>query len=246
MRAPPPPAPVEAGVERAKAAAARAAVGHIRPGMRLALGTGTTAAHAVRALAERFPDGAGISCVASSAATERLARELGVPFGPLEGDLEFDLMIDGADEVTPALDLTKGAGGALLREKFLARLSRELLIIVDPSKLVPRLGSRSPIPVEVVPFTRPVLLARLAARGLGPTLRREGAEGPPYRTDNGNELLDLRPERPIDDPRALDHELQDLPGVVETGLFVAMAPRVLVGEADGTVRELAPPGARRA
>lgn len=223
-------------LEREKAAAARAAVAHVARGMRIALGTGSTAAHAIRAIAERFPDGGDLEAVASSVASERLARELGLAVRPLrEGDL-FDLMIDGADEVAPDLSLTKGGGGALLREKLLARESRTLLIIVDHTKLVPRLGTRSPIPLEVVPFARPALQRRLVAMGFSVRLRSRPGGGS-YLTDNGNELLDLHPPAPIEDPGRLDRELHGLTGMVESGLFVHLARRVFVGHPDGSVEE---------
>ncbi len=213
---------------------------YVRPGARLALGTGSTAAHAVRALHARYPEGP-FDCVASSRATEELARSLGVPVRPLGPDDRFDLMLDGADEVAPDLALTKGGGGALFREKFLARLSARLIVLVDPSKLVQRLGERSPIPVEVVPFARPVLVRDLERSGFEVRLRA-GAHGGPYTTDNGNELLDLRPKTPVEDPGRLDRELRARTGVVETGLFVGLAERVLVGAPDGSVEErLGPP-----
>lgn len=203
--------------------------------MHLALGTGSTAAEAVRALAARFP-GVPLDCVSSSRATEELARSLGIAVRPLRADDRFDLMLDGADEVSPDLDLTKGGGGALLREKLLARLSREVLILVDPSKLVDRLGTRAPIPVEVVPFARAVLARRFEHDGFRVRLR-EGPDGRPYLTDNGNELLDLTPSHPIDDPAATAARLSAPTGVVETGLFVGLASRVLIGYPDGHVEE---------
>ena len=187
--------------------AARAAVRRVRPGQRIALGTGSTAAYAIRALAEND---------------------------------EFDLMIDGADEVTPQLALTKGGGGALFREKFLARLSKELLIIVDHTKLVDRLGTRAAIPLEVVPFARPVVARRLTARRFGVRVRA-GPNGGAYRTENGNEVLDLRPPAPVDDPRGLEEELKAEPGVVDTGLFVGLASRVYVGLPGDTVDEITAP-----
>jgi ribose 5-phosphate isomerase A len=221
----------------AKAAAARRAVErHVHPGFRLALGTGTTAAQAVRALVAVHP-AATFDCVASSTATETLAASLGLPVRPLRGDDRFDLMIDGADEVSPALDLTKGHGGALLREKLLARLSAQLVIVVDTSKLVGALGERAPIPVEVVPYCREVLSHEFAAAGLVPRLRTT-ADGRPYRTENGNELLDLVPRSPIRAPAELDRDLRGRVGVVETGLFVGLAARVVVGDRDGSVREI--------
>jgi ribose 5-phosphate isomerase A len=220
----------------AKAAVARRAVERVRPDMRLALGTGTTAAFAVRSLAERFP-GAPIDCVASSRATEELARSLGIPVRALRADDRFDLMLDGADEVTPSFDLTKGGGGALLREKMLARLSREVTILVDPTKLVRHLGEKSPIPVEVVPFARPVLERTFAGEAYH-VRHRLDADGRPFLTDNGNEILDLRPAHPIEDAAAAARDLGAPTGVVETGIFVGLATRVLVGHPDGQVDEL--------
>ncbi|MCI4339225.1 MAG: ribose-5-phosphate isomerase RpiA [Thermoplasmata archaeon] len=219
----------------AKAAAARRGVERVRPDMRLALGTGSTAGEAVRALAARFP-GEPFDCVASSRATEELAGSLGISVRPLRADDRFDLMLDGADEVTPSLDLTKGGGGALLREKLLARLSKEVVILVDPTKLVAHLGERAPIPVEVVPFARAVLARRFAHDGYR-VRHREGPDGRAYLTDNGNELLDLTPLHPIEDPRATADALASVTGVVETGIFVGLATRVLVGHADGRVDE---------
>jgi len=220
----------------AKEAAARHAVERcVRPGLRIALGTGSTAAFAVRAIAARFP-GAPFECVSSSLATEELARSLGIPVHELRPDDRFDLMLDGADEVSPALDLTKGGGGALFREKFLARLSKELVILVDPTKLVAALGERAPIPVEVVPFARPVLARQLREDGYEVRLRLNPG-GQPFLTDNGNQLLDLVPARPLADPRTVDAELRTRSGVVETGLFPGLASRVVVGSNDGRVEE---------
>jgi ribose 5-phosphate isomerase A len=232
---------VSPDLDAEKLLAATAAVRRVRPGMRVALGTGSTAAYAVRALVERFPEGGGITAVASSTLTERLARELGMSVTPLRGDDRFDLMIDGADEVAPTLDLTKGGGGALFREKFLARLSKELVIMVDHSKLVPALGTRSAIPIEVVPFARAVVIEQLRERHLSAALRTTGTDDRPFVTDNGNEILDLRPRSPAGDPGELDRELRSIPGVVETGLFCGLAHRVFVGLPDGTVQEILPP-----
>jgi ribose 5-phosphate isomerase A len=231
-------------VAHEKAAAAEAAAARVRPGMTLALGTGSTAALAVRALAERFPDGGSLTAVASSNVTERLARDLGLTVRSLEEDDEFDLMIDGADEVTAELALTKGGGGAFFREKYLARIARELVIVIDHTKLVPALGSRARIPVEIVPFARPILQRRIRERGLDPILRT-ARDGSPAQTDNGNEILDLQPPEPLEDPESLDGELRALPGVVETGLFVRLAHRAIVGLPDGSVRELVAPTVER-
>ena len=227
---------------REKDLAARAAVARVRPGMKLALGTGSTASFAVRAIAEKV--GRDVTAVASSRLTEDLARSLGIPVGPLQPGESFDLMLDGADEVTPHLDLTKGGGGALFREKFLARLSKEVAILVDHTKLVAQLGTRSAIPVEVVPFARPIVAETLAKRRFGIALRGDDGKGNWFRTDNGNEILDLRPPAPVQDPARLEAELRAIPGIVETGLFVGLAHRVYVGLPDGTVQEILPAVAR--
>jgi ribose 5-phosphate isomerase A len=224
-------------LEPEKTAAARAAVHRVERGMHVALGTGSTAALAIRALAERFPDGGDLTAVASSPASEALARTVGIPVRSLQSGDRFAVMIDGADEVSPALELTKGGGGALFREKLLARLTREVLIAVDPSKLVQRLGERHPIPLETVPFARPTLLERLAAEGYHPQVRVRGTGGEPWITDNGNEIIDLHLPTAIADVSAFDAMLRTLPGVIETGLFVGLAHRVFIGRPDGSVEE---------
>jgi ribose 5-phosphate isomerase A len=227
------------GLDREKAAAARAAAAQVREGQLLALGTGTTAAFVVREIARRFPDGGRLVGVASSRATEALAKGLGLAVRPLGPDDRFDLMLDGADEVSDALDLTKGGGGALFREKLLARRSKRLLIVVDSTKLVAHLGTRAPIPVEVVPFAKPVVVDALLELGLPNRLRTVPGSDRPFLTDNGLELLDVWPPHPIESPAEFDAQLHRLTGVVETGLFVGMADRVYVGRPDGTVDERA-------
>jgi ribose 5-phosphate isomerase A len=225
--------PTELDMEKVAAAAAAAA--RVEPGMYVALGTGSTAALAIHALGVRFAKDQGIRTVASSPASEALAQEAGLPVGPLQQGDRFDLMVDGADEVTPALELTKGGGGALFREKLLARLSREVVIAVDHTKVVDRIGERSPLPLETVPFARPLLLHRLAADGYEPELRMR--EGRPWITDNGNELIDLHLHDPIEDLPGFEAMLRSLPGVIETGLFLGIAHRVFIGRPDGTVEE---------
>jgi ribose 5-phosphate isomerase A len=208
--------------------------------MRVALGTGSTAAYAIRALAERFGPEGTIDAVATSSMSEELARQLGLPVRPLKGNDTFDIMIDGADEVTPRLELTKGGGAALFREKFLARLSREVVIVVDHTKLVDRLGSRSAIPIEVVPYSRPVLEAQLTRERFGIALRRR-PDGTTLVTENGNEILDLRPSKPVEAPAELERSLRGRAGIVETGLFVGLAHRVFIGLPDDRVDEVVPP-----
>ncbi|MHB1435679.1 MAG: ribose-5-phosphate isomerase RpiA [Thermoplasmata archaeon] len=224
----------------AKRAAAARAIDELSPGLAVALGTGSTAAEALRAIAGRFGRPAPLDCVASSRATEELARSLGIPVRPLKPEDRFDLMLDGADEVTPSLDLTKGGGGALFREKFLARLSRRVVILVDDSKLVRHLGESHAIPVEVVPFARPVLAHRWAEDGWKVT-ERPGPGGRPFVTDNGNEILDLQPRRGLEDPSEVDQTLGRIEGVVATGLFCGIADRVVIGHPDGTTDELRRP-----
>lgn len=220
-----------------KLAAARAAVAMVRPGIRLAVGSGSTTELALHRLVERFPAGQGLSITGSSVRVEEVLRGLGVAPIPLTGEATFDLMIDGADEVTPSLALTKGGGGALFREKFLARLTRQVVIAVDDRKMVDRLGSRAPIPVEVVPFARPVVARQVRALGFVPRLRSVDGGKSGWRTDNGNEILDLAPASPLADPAKVEQQLRAMPGIVETGIFVGLAHRVMVGRPDGSVRE---------
>lgn len=221
----------------AKTAAAEAGAALVRPGQRVALGTGSTASLAIRALARRFPSGGDLDLVASSAASEQLARELGLRTRALRGDDRFDLMLDGADEFDPRLTLLKGGGGALFREKLLARLAREFVVLVDPSKQVDRLGVAHRVPVEIVPFARDWVAARLAEAG-GEARLRTRPGGAPYVSDNGNEILDVAWPGGVADAAATERVVRALPGVVEVGLFVGLASRVLLGRNDGSVEEL--------
>ena len=221
-----------------KLAAATAGVGRVRAGQRVALGTGSTSALAIRLLGERFPPGGpSVELVASSEASEAQARAAGlVVRAPRSGD-RFDVMLDGADEVDPALNLTKGGGGALFREKLLARVTEELVILVDESKLVPRLGATFPIPVEIVPYARPFVLDAIRRLGIPSEATLRGTPELPYRTDNDHEILDVRFPGGLDDPGAVERTLRGVPGVVEVGLFIGLARLVIVGRADGTTDE---------
>ena len=227
---------------QAKRAAAMAGAGEVKEGMTVALGSGSTAVLAIQALHQRFPSGGHLRTVASSSASETLARSLGFAVERLAADMEFDMMLDGADEVTPTFAMTKGGGGALFREKFLARLSRQVVIMVDRSKFVNRLGERHAIPVEVVPFARPVVADRIARDGFAVRLRLDKETSSPFRTDNGNEILDLQPAQPLADPEATERSLASVPGVVESGIFVDLAHRVFVGEPSGSATERRPVG----
>jgi ribose 5-phosphate isomerase A len=222
-----------------KQRAALAALDHVEDGMRLGLGTGSTAAHFVRALGRRVAAGLRVTGVATSQATADLAREVGVPLSSLEETPELDLTIDGADEIGPSLALIKGGGGALTREKIVAYASRRMIVVADSSKLVVRLGA-FPLPMEVLPFglaaTR-LAVERTAARldlagAIEP--RRAGAEL--VRTDNGNHILDASFGR-IPDPESLAGGLSAIPGIVEHGLFLGLADHAIIAADDG-LREI--------
>ena len=208
-------------------ALARRALGFVKDDTAVGLGAGRAATAFVRALAARVRAGLRVRGVPVSEATAGLAAELGIPLVGLEA--EIDVTVDGADEVDPDLDLIKGYGGALVRERIVAAASRRQIILVERDKLVPQLGSRGRLPVEVIPFALPLCLHRLAALGLRPTLRMVGER--PFVTDNGNVLVDCAVQ-PIGDPPGLERALRAIPGVVDTGLFLGTADTVLV--ADGT------------
>ena len=218
-----------------KEVAGRRAAEYIETGMVVGLGTGSTAEFAIRAIGERVAAGLEVKAIPTSEASAQLAGELGITLTTLEDDPAVDLTIDGADEVDPDLDLIKGLGGALLREKIVAAATARQVIIIDPSKLVKKLGTQAPLPIEVVPFSWSLVCNRLSERGIEPTLRMLQAEQP-FVTDNGNYIIDGRFPEGIDDAQATDVWLNTLPGVVENGLFVAMTHLVVIGEADGTYR----------
>ena len=218
-----------------KEVAGRRAAEYIETGMVVGLGTGSTAEFAIRAIGERVAAGLEVKAIPTSEASAQLAGELGITLTTLEDDPAVDLTIDGADEVDPDLDLIKGLGGALLREKIVASATAQQVIIIDPSKLVEKLGTQAPLPIEVVPFSWYLVSSRLSERGIEPTLRMQQA-AQPFVTDNGNYIIDGRFSEGIDDAQATDIWLNTLPGVVENGLFVAMTHLVVIGEAGGTSR----------
>lgn len=224
--------------DAAKKAAAEAACAYVREDTIVGLGTGSTADFAVKHLGERVKQGLRIRGVPTSIKTEKLAREVGIPLVDLNDVTEIDVTIDGADEVDPQLDLIKGLGGALLREKIVASLTKRQIIVVDPSKMVQKLGTKSSLPVEVLPFGYKVVERRLISQGYHPTLRVK--EGKPVVTDNGNLVLDCRfaDEGGIADARALEAKLNTTPGVVDNGLFLGMTWRVVIGNEEGKLREL--------
>lgn len=218
--------------DRLKEVAASKAVEYVEEGMVVGLGTGSTAEFAIRALGERVSDGLRIVAVPTSVASAKLGKELGIDISSLEEHPEVDLTIDGADEVDGDLNLVKGLGGALLREKIVAGASRREIIIVDPTKVVDRLGTRSPLPVEVIPFGWSLARHRLLDLGTRPDLRRTPAG--PCETDNGNYILDCHFERGIADAVEMERLINDIPAVVENGLFVGLTDIVVVGREDGS------------
>jgi ribose 5-phosphate isomerase A len=219
--------------DEAKLEVARRAVEFVQPGMRVGLGTGTTATMFIRELGKKVADGLRIRCVASSDASRDLGRSLGMDVVTLNELPELDLYIDGADEVGPGLALIKGGGGALLREKIVASAANRFIVVVDSSKVVECLG-RFPLPVEVVKMALPVVQPKLAALGLNPAQRRAKDGDGPYLTDEGNFILDCACGS-IPDPERTAAEIRAIVGVVEHGLFLHYASMVLVAGPDGVM-----------
>jgi ribose 5-phosphate isomerase A len=223
-------------VEGYKRAAAARALDGVRSGMRLGLGSGSTARHLVDLLGERVRAGLAVICVPTSEETRTQAERLGIPLTTLDETPELDLTIDGADEIAPDLSLIKGGGGALLREKIVASASAAMTVIADHSKWVPVLG-RFPLPIEVVPFglaaTRRAVAAAVAAAGAaGPTQVRRTKDGHAFVTDGGHLILDAALAR-IAEPALLARALADIPGVVEHGLFIGLARTAIIVGPDG-------------
>ena len=227
-------------LEVLKAEAGAAAVDRfVRSGMRLGLGSGSTAAKMLDALGERLASGAlaDVAGVPTSAATAARCAELGIPLLTLEEAGELDLVIDGADEIDPALDLIKGLGGAHLREKVVAAAAREMVVVADETKIVGRLGERAPLPVEVITFALPVAERLLRGLGWEPELRVD--DGRPFVTDEGNRILHCRREEWVD-TEALAADISQVPGVVAHGFFLGFASAAVVATREG-VQELRRP-----
>ncbi len=204
----------------------------VENGMVVGLGTGSTVYYTLLELARRMKSEDLVFIgIPTSKATESIAQKLGIPLTTLELHPVIDLTIDGADEVDPALNLIKGLGGALLREKIVAKNSREEIIVVDEGKMVIKLGTRSPLPVEVLSFGHATLVDVFIELGSRPVLRKLN-DATPFVTDSGNYVYDLHFES-IDDSAWLERELNNLPGVVENGLFLGMTARVIVAGDDG-------------
>lgn len=219
-----------------KQAAARAAVDLVEDGMTLGLGTGSTVEFFLEGLAERQLDVAGVP---TSEATATRCAELGLRLLDPDAVEGLDLAVDGADELDHDLTLVKGGGGALLREKVVASMAARLVIVATADKLVDRLADSFALPVEVVPFAVAPTMRRIEQLGFQ-VVERSSGDRSPYRTDNGNAVLDCRREGGLDDPAVTDITVSMIPGVCETGLFVDLAHEALLGDDDGRVERLVP------
>lgn len=213
-----------------KQMAAEKAVDDIEDGMTVGLGTGSTAYYAIMKVAKLVKEGYTLKCVATSLQTEEIARQAGIDILPLDEVQTIDLTIDGADEVDPNLQLIKGLGGALLREKIVAAASKKEIIIVDHSKLVEKLGTKAPLPVEVLSFGHSHTLRSLQKLGCEPVMRT--VDGKPFITDGGNYIFDCR-FTSIDSPFFMESRINTIPGVVENGLFLNVATKVIVASEEG-------------
>jgi ribose 5-phosphate isomerase A len=221
--------------ESLKRQAAESAAAWIEDGMTLGLGTGSTVKHLLAVIGEGLRDGRWrmLRGVPTSAATQQEASALGIPLVSLEEAPELDLTLDGADEVDPELRLIKGLGAALLREKIVARASRRMVALVDETKVVDRLGTRAPLPVEVDPFGWTSHIPTMEGLGSVPTLRRTG-DGQPLRTDGGHFVVDCHFPDGIADPEMVELRLRERPGVIATGLFLHEAVAAVVASPGGT------------
>jgi ribose 5-phosphate isomerase A len=216
-----------------KEVAARASLKYVRAGQVVGLGTGSTATIAIRLLGELVRGGLKIRGIPTSIASRDLATQLGIPLTTFDEVQQIDVTIDGADEFDPALNLIKGGGGALLREKVVASATKQQVIVTDSSKQVQVLG-KFPLPVEVIGFAEPLVAKEISDLGARVVQRKDSA-GKPYLTDEGHHILDCHFGE-IPDPPALARRLSDMPGIVEHGLFVGMAWVVLMAKA-GEVEE---------
>ena len=222
-------------------AVATKALDLIADGARVGLGSGRAASLFITNLGLRRRDGLRVIGVPTSHASAYMARKAGIPLIELGEDIELDITIDGADEVEPNLDLVKGRGGSLVRERIVAAASRRLVILVGEEKLVRGLGQRGPVPVEVIPFARWLATKQLRALGLTPILRMNSTGSRPFVSENGNLTLDCTLPEPMRDGQAareFEQALLSIAGVVDMGLFLGMADHVLVGHPDGRVDSL--------
>ncbi|UCE16041.1 MAG: ribose 5-phosphate isomerase A [Candidatus Bathyarchaeota archaeon] len=224
--------------EGAKKRAALEAVKHVQEGFIIGLGSGTTVAHAVQEIGEKVRlEGLRVLGIPTSHQILKLAVNCGIPLTTLDEHPQLDLTIDGADQVDGKLNLIKGMGGALMREKIVASATKQLVIVVDETKLVEKLGVNQPVPVEVLPFASSIVMTKIRELKGKPVLREGKNKVGPVMTDNGNFILDVNFEA-VDDPGELDVKLRLIPGVLETGLFVGMTDVVYAGGRTGVQKLL--------
>lgn len=226
--------------EMKRIVAEKAVDDYVKDGMNVGLGTGSTAYYAIKRIGELVSQGYDLTCVATSVQSEELARECGIRVVELDEVDKLDVTIDGADEVDPKMQLIKGLGGALLREKIVAAATVREIIVADASKRVDKLGTKAPLPVEVLRFGHEHTRFALGRQGCEPVLRMK--DGKPFVTDGGNYIYDCRFPEGIDNPFFLESRIDVIPGVVENGLFLNTAFDVLICDQDGTVTSAAKQG----
>lgn len=217
---------------KTKATAAKAVLSFIKEGMKVGLGTGSTAEYFIRELSELCKNGLQIQGLATSKASHSLAKELGIPLLDPQETTSLDIAVDGADEVDSHKNMIKGGGGALLFEKIVGKMAREMIVIVDEKKIVTHLGA-FPLPLEISPFAYKATFKHLEKEGFAPKVRMQGSS--PFLTDSGHMTFDLNLKKPIDDPRALERKLKEIPGVLDTGLFIGIASKIVIGHPNETV-----------
>ncbi|MBS7656787.1 ribose-5-phosphate isomerase RpiA [Candidatus Bathyarchaeota archaeon] len=219
--------------ESAKERAAVEAVKLVKDGFVLGIGAGSTVAYALREIARRIrEEHINVLVISASSQTSQLARQYGIPLTSLEEHLHLDLDIDGADQIDKELNLIKGMGGALTREKIVASVSKTFVVVGDESKLTNTLGKNQPLPIEVLPFSLPFVMSEIKKIGGQPVLKKSSSGDSPFITDNGNYVLNAD-FGVIKNPWQLNRKLKSLPGVVETGLFLGMADMAIVGTERG-------------
>jgi ribose 5-phosphate isomerase A len=224
-------------LDQLKKAAALKAVEFVRAGMVVGLGTGSTAKHMIMALGDKVRAGMNLRGVPTSQETAVLARQAGIPLVDAENRWEIDVAIDGADQVDPHFNLIKGGGGALLKEKIVAASSKQFIVMVDHTKQVPVLGGSFPLPIEVIPFGWGSTAREIETLTRSRVVLRE-RNGTPFKTEAGNLIVDVHLDR-IDNPKDVEIALNQIPGVVETGLFVGRTDVLIVGTAAGPETHLA-------
>lgn len=221
----------DSSTAKAKEAAGKAAANFVKPGMILGIGTGSTVAYFITELAERVKQGLHFTAVVTSNRSAEQAQSLGIPLVDINTITSIDLTIDGADEIDPKNRMIKGGGGALLREKIVANVSKDMVVIIDQHKLVNHLG-KFPLPLELVTFATPAIIHKINALGYHGTIRRT-KEGKSFITDNGNVIYDINLDYPCMHPENDNEKLRSIPGVVETGFFFNLAKKVVIGYDDG-------------